>query len=106
MGANTFLYIVRGKTAKEAFQKATVEARYENGHGGNTGTIAEKYSFTLIQDKIGIGGMEPSEYQKACLNYAIDLIDASDPRINDKWGPAGCIDLLDGSYLFFGWASS
>lgn len=29
-----------------------------------------------------------------------------DPRIDDKWGDAGCIDLGDGWFLFFGWASS
>lgn len=40
------------------------------------------------------------------------LIDIGDPRIDDKWGPAGCIEVdgpnADGQrrYLFFGWASS
>lgn len=39
------------------------------------------------------------------------LIDLGDPRIDDKWGPAGCIDLApkkkrDKEFLFFGWASS
>jgi len=28
------------------------------------------------------------------------------PRIDSKWGPAGCIALGDNTYLFFGWASA
>lgn len=34
------------------------------------------------------------------------LVSVSDPRISDKWGPAGCIKLGPSRYLFFGWASS
>jgi hypothetical protein len=26
--------------------------------------------------------------------------------VDDKWGPAGCIDLGDGRFAFLGWASS
>lgn len=33
------------------------------------------------------------------------LIGNRDPRIDDKWGPAGCIKLTNGKYYFFGWAS-
>ena len=42
MGASTFLTRATGKTAREAFASATSDARYEHGHGGYTGTIAEK----------------------------------------------------------------
>jgi hypothetical protein len=37
--------------------------------------------------------------------YARELIDQSDARIDDKWGPAGAFDLGGNNYLFFGWAS-
>ncbi len=37
--------------------------------------------------------------------YAEQLVEDQDGRIDDKWGPAGCIDLGNDRYLFFGWAS-
>lgn len=42
MGAWWFEDIAHGKTAGDAFVAAVEEARWENGHGGYTGTIAEK----------------------------------------------------------------
>lgn len=99
MGATTFMVKEHGKSAKEAFERAQRQARYEYGHGGYTGTIAEKDSFTEITT--------PKE--KDPVEFAYNLIDKDDPRISDKWGPAGCIDLgKDGNgrmFLFFGWAS-
>lgn len=46
MGATNFEVIATGKTAREAFLSAVDDARYWNGHGGYTGTIAEKSGFT------------------------------------------------------------
>lgn len=40
------------------------------------------------------------------MDYATKLIDENDPRIDDKWGPAGCIKAERNKYVFFGWASS
>jgi hypothetical protein len=37
-----------GRTAGEAFSRAQDDARYEYGHGGYTGTIAEKDGYVLI----------------------------------------------------------
>lgn len=96
MGACTFRKIAIGKTAKEAFGNAVDDARYEHGHGGYTGTIAEKHSFTMITC--------PADVEPAA--YADQLIENGDRRIEDKWGPAGCIKLDGDRYLFFGWASS
>jgi hypothetical protein len=42
MGATTFFTYSHGRNVGEAFRQAQDEARYENGHGGYTGTIAEK----------------------------------------------------------------
>lgn len=95
MGATTFFTKVKGKTAREAFSIAKEQAYYEHGHSGYTGTIAEKSSFVMIAPPDGIN---PE-------NYADDLMDNDDDRINDKWGPAGCIKLEGNEYLFFGWAS-
>lgn len=96
MGANTFMTKAEGSTASEAFLAAVRAARHEYGHGGYTGTIAEKHSFTLIALP---AGSDPER-------YAYDLIKRSDGRISDKWGPAGCLKLGNGEFLFFGWASS
>lgn len=96
MGSTTFFCLVKGKTAKNAFEYARYDARYEHGHGGYTGTIAEKDSFVVIPLKEGIDPWV----------YADQLIADDDKRICDKWGDAGCFDLGDDKYLFFGWAST
>lgn len=45
MGACDFSTTALGKTAEDAFRKAREEAAWEHGHGGYTGTIAEKGDF-------------------------------------------------------------
>ena len=37
---------------------------------------------------------------------ATALLELADRRVDDKWGPAGCIRISDDNWLFFGWASS
>lgn len=96
MGAQQFMTKAKGKTAKDAFWSAVDDACYEHGHGGYTGTIAEKAEFVMIAVP---SGEKPEE-------YAWRLIENYDERIDDKWGPAGCIDCGDGTFLFFGSASS
>lgn len=96
MGACDFRVKAKGKTAKEAFKNAVDEARYNYGHGGYTGSIAEKNEFKMIHVP---EGMDPYEYVGV-------LIENDDKRIADKWGPAGCIKIRDDEYLFFGYASS
>ena len=96
MGADTFFHYASGKTVSEAFASAQKEARYDFGHSGYTGTIAEKDSYIVISCPTG----ENPE------DFADDLIGKCDPRIDNKWGPAGCIKLDRNKYLFFGWASS
>jgi len=96
MGAVNFYHIEVGKNAKDAFQKAVEQAQYDHGHSGYTGTIAEKSSFVMIPLP---DGMKPME-------LADKLMEEDDPRINDKWGDAGCIAIPNtDEYLFFGWAS-
>ena len=96
MGACTFIDRAKGKTAVQAFAAAVQQAKYEHGHGGYSGTIAEKGSFVEI----------PLPEGKNAHQYAEELLDNDDKRISDKWGPAGCIKIGDGEFLFFGWASS
>jgi len=101
MGACDFVTKAVGETAEEAFGVAVEDAKYEHGHGGYTGTIAEKDSFVMIDLP---EGEDPED-------YAYRLIEKDDPRIADKWGAAGCIrcpDRKNGQrvWLFFGYASS
>ncbi len=48
MGACDFTATAWGKTAAEAFIRARDHAQWEHGHGGYSGTIAEKGSFALF----------------------------------------------------------
>lgn len=96
MGANVFFKVSSGKNANEAFNNAVQQAQYDYGHRGYSGSIAEKRSFVVIQ---------PPEGEKP-REFADKLIDGCDPRVDDKWGPAGCIPMGEDKFLFFGWASS
>ena len=106
MGATNFETFQPGAFVDAAFQEAQHHARYEYGHGGYTGTIAEKEGYRIINE-------EGMPHQKA-LSLARQLVEQRDSRIDDKWGPAGALRVkqrasknrprLDG-WLFFGWAS-
>lgn len=113
MGAEQFWTVGFGKTAKDAFQIAREEAAFSYGHSGYTGSIAEKNNYIMI----------PLPKGKNANDYIDELFEKEDPRINDKWGPAGCIDITKevkkdfkekkerwprgkSAFLFFGWASS
>lgn len=54
MGATDFSTYGLGKTAREAFNHAQDEARYYHGHGGYSGTIAEKPGYVLFQLPQGV----------------------------------------------------
>lgn len=96
MGACDFYHTARGKDAREAFSNAREEAFYDHGHSGYTGTIAEKNNFVMVSVPEGYDPMA----------YADRLIGEDNSVVSDKWGPAGCIKIEEGKYLFFGWAST
>lgn len=101
MGADHFIHhVVTDDEAQEAFDRLVKQACWDFGHAGYTGTIAEKSDFIYIRmpDKVHALPTAKQAEQYAATND-------DDPRINDKWGPAGCIRTDDG-YVFFGWASS
>jgi hypothetical protein len=94
MGSTTFIQERNSeKTAAEAFRAAVEEARHNYGHAGYTGTIAEQNDFILL----------PPVEGKNAWDTAWHYLD-NDPRVDDKWGPAGCIQ-TDTGFVFFGWAS-
>jgi hypothetical protein len=84
---------------QEAFRHARDEAAHESGHGGYSGTIAEKNDFTRISKVAS---------KAEAYELASRMIENDDRRIADKWGPAGCIEIAgdEGGWLFFGFASS
>lgn len=65
---------------------------------GYTGTIAEKDTFIMLP--------APPDEDFTGRYYHYDPEDPNWQKVDDKWGPAGCFDLGDGWFLFFGWASS
>lgn len=95
MGAREFYTKARGTTAREAFNAAIDEARYQYGHRSYTGTIAEKDSFRVVRPHKG-------ETPRECAERHVE----EEGIFDDKWGPAGCVKLGEGEFLFFGWASS
>lgn len=97
MGAEVFTHGSELEDVREAFRECVDEALYDYGHSGYSGTIAEKGDFVVIDST--------PHSKKDATNLAWRLIDERDPRIDDKWGPAGAIKLEKG-WLFFGWASS
>lgn len=100
MGACDFHTYQEGSDARKAFEAATDRARYMSGHGGYTGTIAEKSSFTVLKHT-------PMLKQDAQV-FADSVIEK-----NDKWGPAFAVPIADEKeptktkgWYFFGFASS
>ena len=121
MGATTFSTTQRGTTAAEAFREAVRRAQYESGHGGYTGTIAEKDDFkvfTLPQ------GMELRTFVNKVQRWdlasdkstytvgALQTLENAAEIANDKYGDAVCVEIPqstepDGTraYVFFGLAA-
>jgi hypothetical protein len=98
MGAVVFSETVTGSTLDEAFRKAKDEAEKMYGSIGYSG-IAAKPDVILMED-FELAWREAAE-------HADWLIASADPRIDDKWGPAGALRLhpIDGkpAWLIFGW---
>ena len=81
MGADFFITAGEGATLKEAFAQALAQANWEHGHGGYSGTLAEKDSAAAMSTTL----YWDDEVTQRCH----DLM--SDERVDDKWGPAGAL---------------
>lgn len=99
MGAEHFEQLEAGEDIGRAFHSARDAALYEHGHGGYTGSLAEKDSYVVFD--------EPRRAEAAAYERADELLRA-DPRIDDKHGPAGVLPIRLGDgrngWLFFGMA--
>lgn len=107
--------------AAVVFRAAVERAKYEHGHGGYTGTIAEKDTFVLFEPPKGQGANAArlvQGYDGKALDTLLNALE-KDPAFsrvyNDKWGPAVCVYLGQSkgrsypkthAFLFCGWASS
>jgi len=95
MGAVTFITNpIKAKTAKAAFKSAREEAILSYGNSGYTGTIAEKDCFEVVKFT-----------KKQLANFHENISKEIDKNFDDKWGPAGCVEVKKGEFVFFGWAS-
>lgn len=103
MGACEFFTSAAGSTVREAFNNAVEDALYESGHGGYTGTIAEKDGFKSASSEV-FADLDTA------MAFAEETMQDDDHFCQDKWGPAAYVSFngKDGKtgYLFFGWASS
>jgi hypothetical protein len=111
MGACSFVELTHGKTARDAFSAAVDRAQWEFGHGGYTGTIAEKGDFTvydlppriaaekvvsMLDASYGRDASEPSQYRANARKAWKWLTDTFGEQVargmeslyHDKWGPA------------------
>lgn len=127
MGAEVFEVTWIADSPEDAFSDAVRHHQWEYGHGGYTGTIAEKSSFVL-RSLPGPGEINPDRLVDALVGWdeldrmgkeaEIDHLGLHPPSayveefdslfeiFDDKWGPALAFDLGNNRYLFCGWASS
>jgi len=113
MGADSFYNRVKkqeGQTAGQAFDAERSEAQYEHGHGGYTGTIAEKDGISISRkpecidaddwinelDDFDEDDKDNEHYSELKRDFEI---------YDDKWGNALCI-VEEEHFIFCGHASS
>ena len=77
-GGSDFSVFVPIADASKAFQRAVEDARHESGHGGYSGTIAEKHGFEIRR-------RDPMSREEAA-QFA-----NKDAEHNEKWGDAYAI---------------
>ena len=135
MGADQFTAVGYGESANDAFRSEVDNAEWHHGHGGYTGTIAEKHSFPIVKLPEGItadawvdtindstlfAGGDTEEKRRARVAAHLGQHDSDElyaeavrleGQVLDKHGPAGAIRLDNGDsntqkWMFFGWASS
>lgn len=135
MGAIAFVTEMAGATVQAAFGDAVRLAQYNHGHGGYSGTIAEKAAFKLFSVPVGAEPEAVRQAARGATRYDLSEIDrgivsvgASRAEVktwnedirsqhpgfdiismargtDDKWGPAGAMEIQEGEWVFFGWAS-
>lgn len=87
MGGVGFSDYAEGTDPKQVFKGLVDRALYENGHGGYSGSIAEKDGFTILSSQpmtlAEAEAVERAEYAK------------DESPAHDKWGPACAIPIFN-----------
>jgi hypothetical protein len=98
MGACDFMFSRKGTDVNKLFNEAREQAQYEHGHGGYSGTVAEKDSVEVRRAN------QPVLPKKDAMVLA-----GADIEENDKWGPAFAMPFGENGkiegYIFYGFAS-
>jgi hypothetical protein len=81
-GASGFFDYIQNPDVKAAFREAVDDARHEHGHGGYSGTIAEKDGYEIRR-------REPMSREQAS-----EFAD-QDQGKNDTWGPAFAVPVAE-----------
>lgn len=102
MGAVDYTVIRKGATARDTFTALREEALHLEGHGGYTGTIAEARSFKMLEAPKGVDLTD----RNAVWAWVQSCYEKEWHPCLDKWGPACCVALPEGEWLFFGTAPS
>lgn len=131
MGACNFTTVARGKTAADAFDTAVRDARYDYGHAGYTGTIAEKSGYVEFALPSGVTA-DDLEWAISIHLYIDEGVDDDDEYVakhrptyekvlaalgrstfvrlyeiyDNKWGPAVAVRTAKDTWTFMGYASS
>ena len=76
MGGQDFMFAAEGTELMTVFRKAREQASFEHGHGGYTGTIAEKHGVRLRRSTLFLTREDAAQFAK------------TDIEQNDKFGDA------------------
>jgi hypothetical protein len=81
MGATTFhTDAYKADTVAEAYETAVRDALYWNGHGGYTGTIAEKGGYAVAEMP---AGWSPAEFFECLSDISDDQVPTKLPTLDD-----------------------
>jgi hypothetical protein len=102
MGARQFVNIGRGRDASDAFFREVSRAILEYGDDVYTGTIAEKYEFTMFESS---HELRTIDLVRGALDYRASSDAGASPEVvrlaellTDKSGPVGAIALTPDEY--------
>jgi hypothetical protein len=98
MGAESFANYGTGATVQEAFGAVTQQARYEYGHGGYTGTIAEKRSFHLLDPRDAKGKPLPFSKVRRAMQLSDEMVEGGSERL--EWDPP--FEILSEGHRYMG----
>jgi hypothetical protein len=117
MGADNFTNVLIGKDLGKAFAEAQRQAAWEHGHGGYTGTIAEKPGFTNLGPlpaRMSVDRLEELIFAQFEHHYQVEnhrefggrkpgknpvpeqwraFVTKAAGIYDDKWGPALVVEL-------------